>query len=96
MTHAEPPPQVVIIGLKEVLEEVKSLNRNHCDFVNRIDVYIAGQTVRMANLEEAMKADRADINLLKQTAVTRPAMWVALGALAGMGAVAVSAVALFK
>jgi hypothetical protein len=95
MTQPE-PPHVVIIGLKEVLEEVKSLNKNHCDFVNRIDVFIAGQTLRTAALEESAKTSRDAIALLKENAVTRPAMWVAIGALAGVGAVAVGAIALFK
>jgi len=90
------PPHVVIIGLKEVLEEVKTLNKNHCDFVNRIDVYIAAQTIRVAALEESAKTSRDAIALLKETAVTRPAMWIAIGALASVGAVAVGAVAAFK
>lgn len=90
------PPQVVIIGLKEVLEEVRKVSSNQTALVNRFDVHIAEHTLRVANLEAAAKKDHDDIAMLKQTAVTRPAMWVALGALAGMGAVAVSAVALFK
>lgn len=95
MTQSE-HPQVVIIGLKEVLEEVRNLSKHHCDFVNRIDVYIAGETIRINNLEKASERDRQDILQLKQHAVTRPAMWVAIGVLAGLGSVAVAAVALFK
>lgn len=89
-------PQVVIIGLKEVLEEVRRVNKNQCDLATRFDVYLAAQQYRMEALEKASQRQSDELDTLRQNAVTRPAMWVAIGTLTGIGTLAVGAVALFK
>lgn len=102
MTQPE-PPQVIIIGLKEVAEDVKKIGQDQSAFVNRFDIYLAEARIRMATLEEDSKQHKKDaqtlrdeLALLKQNSVSRGSMWLGIGTLAGVGAMAVGAIALFK
>lgn len=102
MTQPE-PPQVIIIGLREVAEDVKKISQNQTDLVNRFDIHLAEQRIRMAALEEDNKQQKAtakalsdELATLKQNSVTKGSMWAGIGTIAGVGAVAVGAIALFK
>lgn len=110
MTQPEPPPQVIIIGIREVLDEVRTvaynqegMSRDVQSLVSRFDIHLAEQRLRMAALEEDGKEHKlATENLrneladLRQNAVTRPAMWLGIGTLATVGGVAIGALALLK